>query len=228
MSISCRAPTVRLGRGCPEHVVPGDWECPPRERAEQSLSCSERQNVPHAREHPGHGCTADERQRDEHGIWPVQRRENASGGDACQPATADQRHEAVHQERIQRNLLQQAECEVRPHPAKRAVVRWGKRTLPQRNSRQKQADSKNSVDDGGLFCCGPEVIRAHAERFWIVAMKQETCDQPDRKTKPGAGGNELSSPDKPRDVDGYSRYVEHGECKAGSLADVFAVLSGEI
>jgi hypothetical protein len=195
--------------------VPWDRECPPHERAQQGLSRGERQDVPYAREHPSHGRAADEGQGHEHGIWPVERRENGSGDDAGQPAAADQRHEPVRQEGIQRDLLYQAEGKVQPQPAKRAVIRRKMQTLPQRNSRREQGDGKNSVDDCGLLCRGPQVIRPHAKRLRIVAVEQETRREPDRKTYPGKRcSEELSSPDKPRDVDGHTRHVDYGKCSA--------------
>jgi hypothetical protein len=211
-----------------EHVVPRDRECPPHERAQQGLSRSERQDVPHAREHPRHGRAADEGQRHEHGSGPMECRENGSGDDAGQPAAADQRREPVHQQGIQRDLLYQAEGKVQPYAAKSAVVRRKVQTLPERKSRHEQHDGKTSVDDGGLSCCGPQIIGTHAKRFRIVGMQQKTRHEPERKSYPGKRcSKKLSSPDKPCDVDGHTRHVDHGECNANSVAHDLTIGCGK-
>jgi len=52
-------------------MVPGDGESPEDEGAENGLTEDERKNVAMAREKPAHGGAADERERNENGIWPM-------------------------------------------------------------------------------------------------------------------------------------------------------------
>ncbi len=94
--------------------MPGQWEGPEYDRAEDGLADSEGNDVAYASEHEGHGGAGDEGQRDEHGIGPVACGENYAGQRGGEPFVTYKREHAVVKQGIERYLLEQAEGEVGP------------------------------------------------------------------------------------------------------------------
>jgi len=143
-------------------VMPGYREDPPDQCAQNGLADCKRENVAFAREEPAHGDAADESQRNENGIGPVERGKDAAGEKGCEARVFERIEKAIRQVRVQRNLLQQAESGVGEEtPGFRYV---GRRMMESTHQQacEKGAKNEGSVNDQALSRGGPKIVGAPA------------------------------------------------------------------
>src|SRR6516225_7072056 len=108
-SLKMKSPVARAHA---HRMVPRQGKSPPYQRAKDCLAQCQRQNVSLLRKQPSHPYATDKRQRHQHRVGPVQRGENGPGSEGGVLRLFKRAQQAVVEKGIERDLLQEAKCEV--------------------------------------------------------------------------------------------------------------------
>ncbi len=146
-------------------MMPGDRESPPNQSAKNPLPYGEREDIPLFREKPGHQNSANPCDRHKDGIRPVEQGEERAGDERNAHGVVNGRAETVRDERIQADLLQQAERHVAKEAPGNKKRPDGPVRAPEKKSRNDNCENTRQKDGGRAFGGGPEIIRAPAKRL---------------------------------------------------------------
>lgn len=178
-------------------VMPRDRKCPPYQRAKNGLKEGEGENVAFSREKPGHCCSPNPSERNQDRIGPMERTKDHPCDQSSAHLTPCCGEKPIGGVGIQPHLLQQAKSHVSEEMLRDEQMTGRAMQSAEENTHSAEDKDARHKNHRGPPRCGPQIVRAPAERFRGVPMKNKTAAEPNRKNDPRISDRFLKLPHVP-------------------------------
>jgi len=154
-------------------MMPGDWESPKDESAENGLAKDDWKDIALTGEEPAHGGAADPRERNEDGIGPVERREERASNNGRDFGIRKGAEQTVHCQGLQGDLLQETKREIAEEAPRLDQMSRQAMEPTESHTGEKESSNKDEKNGSGKLRCGFEIVYTPAERSGIVAVQSK-------------------------------------------------------